>query len=61
MLTVGTDTEGDGSDANHESAHDRGVGLPVGRLGVPTTSGGPDFLGVPASRICEHVECFLEV
>lgn len=61
MLAVGTDAEGHGSDADHESAHDCGVGLPVGRLCVPTTSGGPDFLGVPASGIREHGEFSLEV
>lgn len=46
VLPVSADAEGDGSNADNEGTHDRGVGLPVARLSVPTTSGGPNFLGV---------------
>ena len=37
IFAVGTDAEGDGSNANYESAHDGSVGLPVGRSRPPTT------------------------
>ena len=47
VFALGAEAEGNGSDTNHKGAHDRSVGPPVGWLGVPTTSGGPDFLGVP--------------
>lgn len=50
MLTIGTDAEGNSCNANNDSAHDGGVGPPVGRLTVPTTGGGPDFLGIPVAR-----------
>lgn len=47
VLALGAEAEGNSSDTDHKCAHNRSVGPPVGRLGVPTTSGGPDFLGVP--------------
>lgn len=47
VLPLSTEAEGDRSDTNHKGAHDCGVDPPVGRLGIPTTSGGPNFLGVP--------------
>ena len=50
VLPVSADAEGNGSNANNEGAHDRGVGPPVARLSVPTTSGGPNFLGVPVQQ-----------
>lgn len=50
VLPVSADAEGNGSNANNEGAHDRSVGLPVARLSVPTTSGGPNFLGVPVQQ-----------
>lgn len=51
IFTISADAEGDGSDTNHKGTHDRSVGPPVSWLGVPTTRGGPDFLGVPAKSI----------
>ena len=51
MFPISADAEGDSSDTKHKSAHDRSVGPPVSWLGVPTTSGGPNFLGVPARSI----------
>lgn len=48
IFPISADAEGDSSDTNHKGAHDRSVGPPVSWLGVPTTSGGPNFLGVPA-------------
>lgn len=37
-------------DAEHDTEHDGGVCAPVLGLGVPTTGGGPDVLGVPSRR-----------
>ena len=48
VLTVCTDAKSDGSNSDDKSTHDRSVGLPVAWLCVPTTSGGPNFLGVTA-------------
>lgn len=48
IFPIGADAEGDSSDTNDKGAHDRSVGPPVSWLGVPTTRGGPNFLGVPA-------------
>ncbi|KAF3397774.1 hypothetical protein F1880_006003 [Penicillium rolfsii] len=50
VLPVSTDAESDSSNANNEGTHDRGVGLPVARLSIPTTRGGPNFLGVPVQQ-----------
>jgi hypothetical protein len=38
-------------DADTDNAHDGGVGLPVGGLGVPTTGRRPDVLRVPAASV----------
>lgn len=48
IFPISADAEGDSSDTNDKGAHDRSVGPPVSWLGVPTTRGGPNFLGVPA-------------
>ena len=50
IFPVSTDAEGDSSNTNDKGTHDRSVGLPVARLSVPTTRGGPNFLGVPVQQ-----------
>lgn len=56
VLSVSADAEGNSSNANNECAHDGSVGPPVARLGVPTTSGGPDFLGVRDLSTSTHCD-----
>ena len=49
-------------DTGNDGAHDSCVGPPVGRLRIPTTSGGPDVFWVPGIvRIIssEQLECYL--
>lgn len=50
VLPVSADAEGDGRNTDNKGAHDRSVRLPVARLSVPTTRGGPNFLGVPIQQ-----------
>lgn len=56
VLSVSTNAEGNGSNSNDESAHDGGVGPPVAWLGVPTSSGGPNFLGVRDLSTSTHCD-----
>jgi len=46
VFAVGAQAEEDSSDGEDGKAHDGSVGFPVLGLRVPTTSGGPDVLGV---------------
>ena len=45
-LPLGTQVPNKSCDAENNGAEDGSVGLPVGRLGVPTTGWRPDVLGV---------------
>jgi hypothetical protein len=46
LFSLGAELPRNGHDAGHDDTSDQGVAAPVGRLRVPTTSWGPDVLGV---------------
>lgn len=49
-LPLGTQVPNESCDAENNGAEDGSVGLPVGRLGIPTTGRRPDVLGVAVFR-----------
>ena len=50
VLFLRADAPRHGCDSDDYTEHDRGVCAPVLGLGVPTTGGRPDVLGVPIGR-----------
>lgn len=56
IFAISADAEGDSSDTNDKGAHDRSVGPPISWLGVPTTRGGPNFLGVRDLSTSTHCD-----
>lgn len=49
-LPLGAQVPDHSSDAKDADTENGRVGLPVGRLGVPTTGRRPDVLGIPVCR-----------
>ena len=50
VLPIGTHAPGHCGDAEDDEAHDGGVLFPVGGLGVPASSWGPDMFGVTGRK-----------
>lgn len=56
VFVLGAVIEGHGGESEDNSTHDEGVGFPIRRLSIPTTSGRPDVLGVARRMGCQYAE-----